>query len=112
MEEGFGYPLTIFTNPNYPQTSEEGGEEEDQPEVPLETHPKNNVNKNFSPNDSDSAHVSMPEEDVPAPSRMKMDLGPYCPVCTLLGTDAFAMNKSQTGMITEKNPSSQYPKLE
>ena len=47
MGEGFGYPFVTLTNPNYPQTGEEGGEG-DQPEIPFETCPKNNVNKLFT----------------------------------------------------------------
>ena len=48
MVHGFNYPLTTLTYSSYPQTSAEGGEEE-QPKVPFETHPKNNVNKNVLP---------------------------------------------------------------
>ena len=84
MGEGFGYSPTILANPNHLQTSEEG-EEGEQPEIPFETHPKNNVHEKFLPNDSDRTYKSMPEEEAPTPNKIKIDLGPYCPVCTPLG---------------------------
>ena len=88
MGYGFDYPPTILTNPSYSQTSEEGGEEE-QPEIPFETHPMNNVNKNcdvpFPPNDFDSTHELMPEEEAPMSNKIKIGLDQYCPVCTPLG---------------------------
>ena len=97
MGEGFGYTRAIFTDPHYPQTSnEEGGEES---EVPFETHPQNNTNKNNSPNDSDSAHESMPEEEVPILDKLKIDLGPYCLVCTPVAYRCVCKEQElQTGM--------------
>ena len=74
--EGFGYPSKIFTDPNYPKTSEE--------EV-METCSHDETNNNITPNDFDSVSKLMPMEENPIPNNIKFDLGPYFPSCTPAG---------------------------
>ena len=76
MAEGFGYPPAIFTDPNYPEISKEGGEGVE-PEIHFETHPQNN--------DCDSTNKSMPEEEALTLEKLKINKGPYCPICTPKG---------------------------
>ena len=87
----FGYPPKAFTDLNHPQTSEEGGEV-------TEAHPNNKANDNIMPSNSDSAHKSMPQEEVPIPNKIKFELGPNFPLCTPQDTDIFATIRSQTGV--------------
>ena len=88
--EGFGYPPKIFTDPNYPQTSE--GEEV------TEAHLHNEADNNINPNDYDSANESMPRKEAPIPNKIKFYLGPYWPCCPPQNTDVFVMMKNWTGM--------------
>ena len=101
MGEGFGYPPGIFTDPNYPRTSEEKGEEE--PEVNFNTHTHNDR--------SDSAYKLMPEDEAPTIEKLKINENPYCPICTLMGTDVFVRTMNQIG-ITWWRSTNQCPKPE
>ena len=75
LGEGCGYPPAALTSTNYSQTSdEEGGEE---PEVSFDAHPQYDCN--------DSTHESTPEDEAPTIEKLKINEGPYCPVCTPVG---------------------------
>ena len=84
--------------------------EGEQPELPFETHPKNNVNKNFSPKHSDSAHESMPKEEALAPNKIKIDLGQYCPVCTPIGYRCVCHEQESEWDDNHEQPHQQIPK--
>ena len=57
LEEGLGYLLKVFTDPNYPQTSEEEGVKE--------AHPHNKTDNNATPDDYNSVNEAMSREEAP-----------------------------------------------